>query len=56
MAPIVLNRNPKEHVEDANVEGDIATVHNGNRQPRVIESRDLVRPSQNAGLMPKLNQ
>jgi hypothetical protein len=56
MASIVLNRNPKEHVEDANAEGDTATAHNDNRQPRVIESKDLVRPSQNAGLMPKLNQ
>ena len=49
MAPIVLSMDPKQYV------GDTATAHDDHRQFRAIESRDLVRPSQNARLMPKLN-
>ena len=43
-----------DNFEDANAKPDIAIAHDDDLQP--IESKNPVRSSQSAGLMPKLNQ
>ncbi len=48
--PVVLSELQKKCLEVGNAEGALAIVHDDDLQ--IIKSKDLVRPSQNAELMP----
>jgi hypothetical protein len=45
-----------ESDEDANAQGDMAIAHAHDDDFQLIESEDLVRPSQNIRVMPRLEQ